>query len=137
MPFLRSSVVKAAGKADGVEGVVVTDKLRPDGVLDWIPSSDGNWQIVVFKQFVVDSPVLAGVGAGPQLVLDHFKRAAFEAHARRVGDPLAPGGVPARALRATFVDSLELMPDPYWSEDLLAQFMARRGYDLTPYLPHL
>lgn len=133
----RSSVVKAAGKADRTEGIVVTGKLRPDGILDWIPPSDGNWQIVVFKQFVVDSPVLAGVGEGPQLVLDHFKRAAFEAHARRVGDPLAPDGVPARALRATFVDSLELMPDLYWSEDLLAQFAARRGYDLTPYLPHL
>lgn len=133
----RASVVKAAGKAEGVEGIVVTEKLRPDGVLDWVPPSDGVWQIVVFKQFVVDSPVLAGVGEGPQLVLDHFKRGAFEAHARRVGDPLASGGKPAHALRATFIDSLELMPDLYWSEELLAQFATRRGYDLMPYLPHL
>lgn len=135
----RASVVKAAGKVvDGnVKGIVVTEKLRPDGILDWVPPSDGEWQIVVFKQFVVDSPVLAGVGEGPQLVLDHFKRAAFDAHARRVGDPLAPDGRPGHALRATFIDSLELMPDLYWSEDLLDQFAARRGYDVTPYLPHL
>jgi hypothetical protein len=133
----RKAVVKASGKMDTPKGIVLTDKLGPDGKLDWVPPSEGTWQIVVFKQFVVDSSVMAGVGEGPQLVLDHFKRAAFEAHARRVGDPMAPGGVPARALRATFVDSLELMPDMYWSEDLLAEFQARRGYDLTPFLPHL
>ncbi|MTV36293.1 glycosyl hydrolase [Duganella radicis] len=133
----RSSVVKAAGKADQVEGIVVTDRLGPDGVLNWVPPSAGHWQIIAFKQFVVDSPVLAGVGEGPQLVLDHFKRAAFDAHALRVGAPLARHGKPAKALRATFVDSLELMPDLYWSEELLAEFKARRGYDLTPYLPHL
>lgn len=133
----RTAVVKAAGRADEVKGIVLTDKLGPDGTLDWTPPSAGDWQIVVFKQFLVDSGVMAGVGEGPQLVLDHFKRAAFDAHARRVGDPMAPGGVAASALRATFVDSLELMPDMYWSEELLAEFSKRRGYDLTPYLPHL
>lgn len=133
----RSAVVKAAGSVDTPGGIVVTDKLRADGVLDWIPPTDGDWQIVVFKQFAVDSSVMAGVGEGPQLVLDHFNRAAFDAHAQRVGAPLAPGGKPQRGLRATFVDSLELMPDMYWSEDLLAQFQTRRGYDLTPYLPLL
>jgi hypothetical protein len=133
----RTAVVKAAGKMAEPTGIVLTDKLGPDGRLDWTPPSDGIWQIVVFKQFTVDSSVMAGVGEGPQLVLDHFKRAAFDAHAQRVGDPMVPDGAPARAMRATFVDSLELMPDMYWSEDLLAQFQARRGYDLTPYLPHL
>lgn len=133
----RTAVVKAAGSLEEPVGIVLTDKLGADGVLDWTPPSQGDWQIIVFKQFVVDSSVMAGVGEGPQLVLDHFKKAAFDAHARRVGEPLARGGSAARALRGTFVDSLELMPDMYWCEDLLAQFMSRRGYDLTPFLPHL
>lgn len=133
----RTATVEAPGRIDTPAGIVVTDKLRPDGVLDWVPPADGDWQIVVFKQFAVDSSVMGGVGEGPQLVLDHFNRAAFAAHAQRVGAPLAPAGKPAAALRATFIDSLELMPDIYWSEDLLAQFRTRRGYDLTPYLPHL
>ena len=133
----RSAVVKAAGSLETLSGIVLTDKLGPDGVLDWTPPSPGEWQIIVFKQFVVDSSVMAGVGEGPQLVLDHFKKAAFDAHAQRVGEPLAKGGHVARALRGTFMDSLELMPDMYWSEDLLEQFASRRGYDLTPYLPHL
>jgi len=130
----RTAKVQAAGSMDTPAGIVLTDKLGPDGVLNWVPPSDGNWQIVVFKQFAVDSAVMAGVGEGPQLVLDHFNRAAFAAHAQRVGDPLKQAG---RGLRATFIDSLELMPDIYWSENLLAEFQARRGYDLTPHLPHL
>ena len=133
----RTAVVKAAGTMDDPKGIVLTDRLRADGTLDWVPPNDGDWQIVAFRQFVADSPVLAGVGEGPQLVLDHFQRAAFEAHPRRVGDPLGPAGVHAPGLRATFVDSLELMPDIYWSDSLLTEFAKRRGYDLTPYLPHL
>jgi hypothetical protein len=35
--------------------------------LDWAPPSDANWQVVVFKQFVVDSPVMAGVGEAGQI----------------------------------------------------------------------
>ncbi|MGV7207158.1 glycosyl hydrolase [Oxalobacteraceae bacterium A2-2] len=133
----RTAVVKAPGAIAAGPGIVLTEQLGPDGVLHWQPPADGSWQIIVFKQFAVDSSVMAGVGEGPQLVLDHFKRAAFDAHAQRMAQGLLPASGKAAALRATFVDSLELMPDMYWSEDLLAQFQARRGYDLTPYLQHV
>lgn len=133
----RSAIVKSSGTMEPGTSVVLTDRLGADGALDWVPPGEGDWQIVVFKQFVVDSGVMAGVGEGPQLVLDHFRRAAFEAHARRVGEPMVADGARARALRGTFIDSLELMPDIYWSEDLITEFKARRGYDLTPHFPHL
>lgn len=132
----RSAVVKETGNV-AEPGVVVTGLLRPDGTLDWTPPSAGDWQIVVFKQYAVDSSVMAGVGEGPQLVMDHFNKHAFAAHASRVGAPLAKLGPARAAIRATFVDSLELMADIYWSDDLLAQFERRRGYDLTPHLPYL
>lgn len=131
----RSAVVKTAGLLEQAQGIVLTDKLGADGVLDWTPPSAGPWQIVVFKQFAVDSGVMAGVGEGPQLVLDHFNAAALAAHTGRVGQPLTAMGREKAGLRGNFIDSLELMPDLDWSEDLLAQFEARRGYDLTPYLP--
>ena len=114
--------------------VVLTDKLAADGQLDWTPPP-GRWQVLVFKQYVADSGVSGGVG-GPQLVLDHFRREAFEAHARRVGDPLSTSlGAAKPALQSVFIDSLELMQDLPWSPDFLDQFKRRRGYDLTPYLP--
>ncbi len=119
----------AAGSA-----VVLTDKLGDDGQLDWTPPP-GRWQVLVFKQYVVDGGVSGGVG-GPQLVLDHYRREAFEAHARRVGDPLAKDlGAAKPALQSVFIDSLELMQDLPWTPDFLEQFKKRRGYDLTPYLP--
>lgn len=127
-------VVKS-GTLDLSKAVVLTDKLGPDGVLDWTPPP-GRWQVFVFKQYAVDSGVTAGVGEGPQLVLDHYRKAAFDAHAAHVGAPLTAGPAGAdKSLSATFIDSLELMQDLPWTDALLAEFKARRGYDLTPYLP--
>jgi len=123
------------GALDPQSAVVLTDKLRDDGVLDW-KAPPGRWQIFVFKEYAVNTAVFAGVGEGTQLVADPFDREAFAAHSARVGDPLmATLGPRARGLRGTFIDSLELMSDIYWSRDFLSEFQKRRGYDLTPYLP--
>ncbi|ADG10252.1 hypothetical protein B7G68_09120 [Caulobacter segnis] len=127
--------VATSGSLDMTRAVVLTDKLSADGTLDWTPPP-GRWQVFVFKQYAVDSGVMAGVGEGPQLVLDHFSKAAFDAHAAHVGDPLTAGPKGAdTSLNATFVDSLELMQDLPWTDAFLAEFKRRRGYDLTPYLP--
>jgi len=132
-PF--GSVLKPGVLQPGT-ALVLTDRLRADGTLDWAPPP-GKWQVLVFKEYISDGIVLGAAGTGPQLVLDHFNRAAFDAHAGRVADAglgqLSPFF--GHSLRATFVDSLELVPDIYWSHDFLEQFQRRRGYDLTPYLP--
>ena len=127
--------VTVSGNLDPQSAVVLTERLREDGTLDWQPPA-GRWQIFVFKEYAANSAVMAGVGEGPQLVADHFSKEAFAAHARRVGDPLVAAlGPGAKGLRASFIDSLELMPDIFWSRDFLSEFRKRRGYDLTPYLP--
>jgi hypothetical protein len=123
--------VVASGKLDPSSSIVLTDKLRDDGILDWTPPP-GDWQIFVFRQYASDVGVLGAAGQGPQLILDHMNPKAFAAHAARVGDPL---GKDATGLRSTFVDSLELMQDIQWGPELLKEFKKRRGYDLTPYLP--
>jgi hypothetical protein len=116
--------------------VVLTDRLRPDGTLDWtVPP--GEWQVFVFRQFPSDLFPLGGVGAGPQLVLDHFKATAFAVYAERVGERALPflSSYIGNGWRGIFVDSFELPADAYWSDGFLEQFKQRRGYDLTPYLP--
>ena len=116
--------------------LVLTDRLRPDGTLDWtVPA--GEWQVFVFRQFPSDLFPLGGVGAGPQLVLDHFNAAAFSAHADRVGERALPflSSYIGKGWRGIFVDSFELPADAFWSDGFLEQFKRRRGYDLTPYLP--
>jgi hypothetical protein len=76
----------------------------------------------------------AAVGA-EGLVLDHYNRAAIEAHLKAVGDRLAQafGTNPPYAV---FSDSLEVERSD-WTGDFLEQFRKHRGYDLTPYLPAL
>jgi len=68
-------------------------------------------------------------------VLNHYSRAAIEHHLTSVGDPVlqAFGQHPPFSV---FSDSLEVYGSD-WTEDFLAEFRKRRGYDLTPYLPAL
>jgi len=120
---------------DRSSAVILTDRMKPDGSLDWqVP--DGTWHIFVFRQIPTRQPVIGAAGTGPQLVLDHLNKAAFAAHAARVGDPLvsAVGPDVGSSVRAIFCDSLELQQYIFWSDDFLEQFKKRRGYDLTPYL---
>ena len=131
-------VVDAAGSIDASATVDLTDHVQADGSLSWdVPA--GDWQIVVVKRFVIDQVICEAAGEGPQLVADHFKRAAFDAHAARVGDAglvqIAP--LTGHGLRAVFVDSLEIAADLHWSDDFEPEFHRRRGYALRPYLPLL
>jgi hypothetical protein len=129
------SDVSTPGQLQQGSVIVLTDKIKAEGTLDWNPPA-GTWQLFVFKQYVANTSVMGAVGEGPQLVLDHMNKSAFAAHAGRVGDPFVNalddslGGV-----RSTFIDSLELFQDIPWTDDFLTQFKVRRGYDLTPYLP--
>src|ERR1017187_6421667 len=68
-------------------------------------------------------------------VLDHYDRSAIDTHLHAVGDRLieAFGNQPPYAV---FSDSLEDYGSN-WTSDLMKEFRARRGYDLTPYLPAL
>ena len=69
------------------------------------------------------------------LVLDHFSRAAIDAHLNQVATPLlsAFGTTPPESV---FSDSLEVYGSD-WTPNLLTEFQRRRGYDLTPHLPEL
>jgi hypothetical protein len=118
--------------------VALIDRFTGDGTLDWdVP--EGEWQIFVFMQFAADLRVLGGIGNEPQLVLDHLKREAFDAHARRVGDSAHQqiGDFFGKGMRAVFCDSLEVDVDLLWTDNFLAEFRDRRGYDLSLFLPIL
>lgn len=131
------SQVIRPGELDPASRIDLTGRLKEDGTLDWTPPP-GHWQVFVFKQYASNMGVLGSAGNGPQLVLDHFDRTAFAAHAARVGDPMVAALGPDKAgMRASFVDSLELFQDLPWTENFLAEFRARRGYDLTPWLPFI
>jgi len=109
-------------------------ELGGDGPIR-LPPGDGP-RVVVFYYASHSGQVVKRAALGAEgYVLDHYQRAAVEAHLREAGDKLleaaGPGGV-----QAVFCDSLEVY-DADWTADLLEQFRARRGYDLAPRLPVL
>ena len=130
--------VKKPGILDPSSTIVLTSHISADGILDWdVP--EGDWLIFTFRQLPADLRVVGGAGKGPQLVLDHMKREAFDAHAHRIGDSAQQqvGDYFGKAFRAMFCDSLEVTAYIYWTDNFLEEFQRRRGYDLTPYLPIL
>jgi hypothetical protein len=132
----RWGQVLAAGWIAAEQTVDLTDRLQPDGSLEWdVP--DGDWQLVVVQRFVSDQMILEGAGRGPQLVLDHLQRAAFDAHAARVGDAALPHWqvYAGTTWRSIFIDSLEIPADLLWTADFRVEFQRRRGYDPRPHLP--
>lgn len=130
--------VKSPGQLEPGTSVILTNRMQPDGTLDWdVPP--GTWQVFTFKELPTGQRVNAGVGYGPQLVMDHMSRTAFDLYAQRVGGTLRQyeGQYFGKGLRAIFCDSLEVSAYLFWSDDFLQQFLRLRGYDLTPYLPLL
>jgi hypothetical protein len=134
----RQRSAAKSGELEAGTSVDLTAHLEPDGTLSWdVPP--GTWQVFVFSQAPTGQRVNAGAGEGPQFVMDHLSAEAFAAHAKRVGDDAVPyiGKYFGNGLRAVFCDSLEVGANLFWSDDFLAEFKRRRGYDLLPYLPIL
>ena len=100
-----------------------------------IPPGDGPRTVVFYLAGQTGQVVKRAALGAEGYVLDHYQRAALEAHLREAGDRLlaaaGPGGV-----HAVFCDSLEAY-DADWTEDLLQEFRRRRGYELRPLLPLL
>jgi hypothetical protein len=133
----RQTVVKPGELQKGTS-VDLSARLQPDGVLQWdVPP--GTWQLFVFCCVPTMQRVNGAAGESPQFVMDHLSSEAFAAHAKRVGDDAIPyiGEFFGNGLRAIFCDSLEVGANLFWSDDFLAEFRRRRGYDLLPYLPIL
>jgi hypothetical protein len=134
----REQTARRSGRLERGTSVDLTSRLQPDGTLNWeVPP--GIWQLFTFCSVPTAQRVSAGAGDGPQLVIDHLSAAAFAAHAKRVGENAIPfiGEFFGNGLRAIFCDSLEVRVNLSWSDDFLAEFRRRRGYDLVPYLPIL
>ncbi len=75
-------------------------------------------------------------GAGP--VLDHFNKSAVIKYLSHISDGirLATGKKTLEGIRAMFCDSIELN-GANWTHGFENIFLAKRGYDLLPYLPLL
>jgi hypothetical protein len=126
-----NSVYDPATSAD------LTSLVEPGtGAVAWTAPSEGDW--TVFYSYQQSTGRVPGYGVDTPVV-DHMSAAATQAIIQSFEDAFA--GTPGlkdlyrRVGGSFFGDSLELSSVTHWSDDLVAEFEARRGYDVTPYIP--
>ena len=109
--------------------------VRIDLATGSIPPAAGTRAALFFIASHTQQQVKRPAAGAEGYVLDHFSRAAIDAHLAGVATPLlnAFGDQPPHSV---FSDSLEVYGAD-WTVDLPAEFQRRRGYDLIPHLPEL
>ncbi len=132
----------------------LTSKMKPDGTLDWTPPS-GSWTILRMGYSLtgITNHPAPPEATGPEVdklnkadvesyfshYLDNYKQATggdmgSGSHASSLATP-APGGSPGKVgLQFVITDSWEAGTEN-WTNDILAEFGHRRGYDARPWLP--
>ncbi|MBT2561231.1 DNA-binding protein [Pedobacter sp. ISL-68] len=113
----------------------LTDKLNPDGTLNW-KAPKGNWTILRIGHTSTGHTNATG-GGGKGLECDKFNPEAVKLQFKNwYGEALKHGGpeIAKKVLSVFHVDSWEC-GSQNWSPVFKAEFLKRRGYDLTPYLP--
>jgi hypothetical protein len=114
--------------------LVLTDTVK-DNAVTFSPGP-GDWLVIAFYRMPDgQAPVLHALGS-PAFVINHLDADVVDASLEHwLGKRTGLSDPPAPHLRCVFVDSFELKNERLFTDDLLAEFQSRRGYDLTPLLP--
>ena len=118
--------------------VDLTEKMQPDGTLTWTPSG-GNWVVMRFGYSLtgVTNHPASPEGTGLEVdKLSHedvkqYMNTYLDNYKNAVGDLMGK-----RGLRFVISDSWEA-GTANWTDDMIAEFTRRRGYDPRPWLPVL
>jgi hypothetical protein len=116
----------------------LTAKMHSDGTLDWTPPP-GRWEVVRLGYSltgILNQPAEPeATGLEVDKLSSTYVRDYFQKFLENFDD--ATGGLMGkRGLKYVVTDSWEDGPQN-WTDDMLAQFKARRGYDMLPWLPVL
>jgi hypothetical protein len=135
LPTSSSPAGTAIPKSDVVD---LTALLKPDGTLTWTPPA-GNWCVLRLGYSLLGafnrpaSPEATGLEAD-KLSKKHMT-AYFDYYLNQYKD--ATGGLMGqRGLQYVLTDSWEA-GQANWTDEMIAEFTKRRGYDMKPWLPVL
>lgn len=117
--------------------VNLTAQMATDGTLRWdVPT--GKWTILRFGFSLTGATNHPAVPSGFGLEVDKLNARDVEDYFHGYMDPMLHtlGPLAGTSLRYMTMDSWEAGMQN-WTDDMMAQFRERRGYDPTPYLPVL
>src|SRR5271157_4918114 len=125
----------AVRKGDVID---LTSRMRPDGTLDWTPPA-GSWIVVRLGYSLLG---ITNHPASPEatgLEVDKLNRTYVKAYLdnylNQYKDTVGPL-MGKRGLQYVVTDSWEAGAEN-WTDDMIAEFTRRRGYDPHPWLPVL
>ncbi len=126
---------EAVRKADVID---LTSKMRADGTLDWTPPA-GNWVVLRIGYSLTghqNSPASPeATGLEVDKLNKRYVKAYFDNYLDQYKD--ATGGLMGkRGLQYVITDSWEAGV-ANWTDEMIAEFARRRGYDMRPWLPAL
>jgi alpha-L-rhamnosidase/Glycosyl hydrolases family 2, sugar binding domain len=117
--------------------VDLTSKMRKDGMLDWdVPA--GKWVILRMGYSLTGEKNHPASPEATGYEVDKLSSKHVNDYAKAYVDMIsgALGPYFGKSFRYFLMDSWEAN-NQNWTEDMLAEFQKRRGYDPTPYLPVL
>ncbi len=136
------------GPVDGATGIApgsvvdVSDKMKPDGSLDWAPPrlpNGGQWRVLRFGYSLLGTTNHPAPAEATGLEVDKFDGAAvrrYIEHYIGMYRDASGGMIGARGVQAILTDSIEVGA-ANWTPKMIAQFKRLRGYDPTPWMPTL
>ncbi|HEX7979361.1 MAG TPA: glycosyl hydrolase [Gemmatimonadaceae bacterium] len=117
--------------------VDLTSRMRPDGTLDWnVPA--GRWAVLRIGYSLEGTKNHPASPEATGYEVDKLNRAHVASYINHYTDQIrgALGPLYGKSFRFLLLDSYEAGMEN-WTDDMIAQFRARRGYDPTRYLPVL
>lgn len=139
MAFAPQAVIQSsAAVAQPSEVLDLTDQVSADGALHWKPPS-GRWRVLRLGWSLTGRRNTPASAESLGLEVDKLNASAVRGHMDAVLKPLkAELGAyyGAGGLGYAITDSWEA-GQSNWTDDMIAAFTARRGYDPTPWLPVL
>ena len=119
--------------------VNLTDKMRPDGTLDWTPPP-GNWVVLRFGYSLLGITNHPATAEATGLEVDKLNRAYVKNYMNNYldsyKDTVGASMMGKRGIKYVITDSWEAGAQN-WTDDMIAEFKKRRGYDPTPWMPVL
>jgi len=126
----------AIAKSDVVD---LTSKLRADGTLDWTPPA-GNWVVLRFGYSLLGITNHPATPEATGLEVDKLNRGFvknyMETYLDSYKQTVGADYMGKRGIRYVINDSWEA-GSQNWTDDMIAQFKKRRGYDPLPWMPVL
>jgi hypothetical protein len=133
-PAVDSSAVVA--KSDVVD---LTAKMHPDGALDWTPPP-GHWAVLRFGYSLLGITNHPATKEATGLEVDKLNRSYvktyMDGYLASYQKTVGADWMGKRGIRYVVTDSWEA-GSQNWTDNMIAQFRKRRGYDPTPWMPVL